>query len=250
MSLRVSLLGEYLMGDIIVVLFAGGLNQAYNFARYRNDIQLYLDTFASAFNCSSTHVRILHAGGGEVFTWNKLQQSVTALDATPTSLKSCFAEIASITKPEDTFLFLASNHGGQLDASAQSSKLYCWNESWITDDDLRKLSDLVNAKTKIFILGQCYSGGFVRVLSSPSSVVVTACAWNEVSYATVDLTHEEFLLAFATGLSAPSSTLDQAFKYAVAHDGRPETPQLSDPAQLGLQSDLLRRPASGASSNS
>lgn len=101
----------------------------------------------------------------------------------------------------------------------------------------------IKSSAQIFLLGQCYSGGFIDKLEGRSRLVMTACDWNEVSYATVNGNYDEFLSHFCHALGRGAATFQEAFDYARKNDTRNETPQISDIGGLSLRPDLLRRRA-------
>ena len=105
------------------------------------------------------------------------------------------------------------------------------------------------------MLGQCYSGGFIKTLEKTNRVITTACAADELSYGSADGEHDEFLYHWTTAINRYGKdgrlvksdydndghiSMFEAFVYAAARDmytnGKfpyaQETPQISSPAGI------------------
>ena len=89
---------------------------------------------------------------------------------------------------------------------------------------------------------QCFSGGFIPMLSQKGRVIATACAADEVSWSKETLTYDEFTyhwISAVAGHTPDGSIVDadrnndgyvsmkEAFDYAEAADSKNETPQYS-----------------------
>lgn len=227
------------MGRAFIVLFAGGINEMYNFKRYRNDLSLALEALSSLSNFSLTTTEILLGSGGDVF--ESLSSSVEAKSGSREALESAIARCAAEGTADDVFWLIASNHGGQIVKNSRNAKLYCWNEESVSDSELALWCSSLPMTYQIFVFGQCYSGGFIDNLESSSRVVIAASRWDQVSYAKSDLQHDEFLFHFLTAIRDGAATLRSAYDSASAKDERDEEPQLSDIGEIASRDDPLCR---------
>jgi hypothetical protein len=208
-------------------MFAGGVNAFLNHERYRNDLQRMGNAVITLKGASPSTTHFLLAAGGHPFELSG--ESIVAL-------------VADAITEEDRFLFVASNHGGQVVRNVGPPTLWCWNEEWIVDAEFADWCSHIRSKAQVYILGQCYAGGFIPSLAAGNRLVMTACAWDEVSWATDDMQHDEFLLRVVEAIEGGRATLQDVFDYAVQHDRRSqEHPQLSDLGGLAGRRDLLAR---------
>ncbi len=91
----------------------------------------------------------------------------------------------TLTNADNLFIFTTS-HGGWTGVR-NNSKLYLWNESYISDTDfIAKLPK--NAKNITMVMEQCYSGGFIDnfidqyTTGSQRRVIATAANGSEPSW--------------------------------------------------------------------
>jgi len=229
-----------LVVSIFLVLFAGGLNSFSNYPRYQNDLTRLGTTLLSRSGFAPAQTTILFAQGGTVFNLGN-GISLTALLANADNLKATFSQIGAAGKSSsDSVLFIASNHGGQ-DAQKTGSTLWGWGTTPITDQDFTQFCDLLGPLPQVFVLGQCYSGGFIRPLGRSGRCIMTASAWDQPSYATADAQYDEFLLLFSQYIEAGGDSLAGAFSYISTSDNQQETPQFYD-GGLGGETFLLGQP--------
>ena len=81
-----------------------------------------------------------------------------------------------ISRPNDTFVFFYSGHGGQemreggfdaADADGYDETL-ALSDGTITDDEVRELFDMIDSYASLIVLDSCYAGGFAKdIVSSP-----------------------------------------------------------------------------------
>lgn len=104
---------------LYVVAFAGGINDYANYIRYRNDLTRFARACGSLPGSDPSRYWFLHAAGGTVFDVSGMGR--TALAATRPELAGVLGTVAQLAPPDDHFVFLASNHGGQDATKARST---------------------------------------------------------------------------------------------------------------------------------
>ena len=160
---------------------------------------------------------------------------------------------ASKLTPNDNFFLYVADHGGYDKGGDPYISL--WDGGRIYDRELAALLDGINVKYMNVVLGQCYSGGFIKALEKTNRVITTACAADELSYGSADGEHDEFLYHWTTAINRYGKdgrlvksdydndghiSMFEAFVYAAARDmytnGKfpyaQETPQISSPAGI------------------
>lgn len=99
---------------------------------------------------------------------------LTNEQATTRAVASALRRIAAAAGPDDTFLFLFSGHGDQidvpvsvaeLDGRAETIELY---DAPMTDAELKPLFDQVNARMSLLVIDACYAGGFRNLIDRPN----------------------------------------------------------------------------------
>ena len=214
-----------------VVLFAGGIDANNNYPRYSADLTLLLTAFAGYPGLDATSITVLAGDGGGAFQFGNVPvASVVAADRN--GLQNALNGVAVQATAGDRFFFFSSNHGGQTTPGQSSSTLYCWCGGAPAPDqilpvELANMSAAIQCGVQIFVHGQCYSGGFIAALQSPNRAILTACNWDEVSYASAAMsgTYDEFLYRIAEGLEARIATISDLFSYAKRNDLEKESPQ-------------------------
>ncbi len=209
------------------LLLAGGLDAARNHPRYGHELLWWAARLdAAGFACWAA------LGDGSVPTLPTASIKVTSA-ARPDVLAG-LAWLAKLGK-NDLGLLVVSNHGN-------SAGICLWGPDVLTPPEVTQA--LQTAKgTLALVMGQC-RGGVFGSLAGARTVVVTACAANESSYACPSppgLAYDEFLYQLGTALFGapadapqpgparrPLSLLD-AFHWARAQDRRQENPSIFDP---------------------
>lgn len=212
------------MPNVYVVLFSGGLNDYANFARYRRDLVRLGGAVLRLKNTDLSRVSVLHGPGGDDFQFPGHSTTVRSVVASRKNLQAELTRLATGATPADRVFFIASNHGGQ-DEEKRRSTLWCWNNEAVLDDELAEWCRPWSTSAQCFVLGQCYSGGFIRPLARPGRCILTASAWDEPSYAAPDGIYDEFLMRVSEAFEARTTTLGAVFRYARAADTQPERPQ-------------------------
>ena len=106
---------------------------------------------------------------------------------------------ASKLTPKDNFFLYVADHGGYDKGGDPYISL--WDGGRIYDRELAALLDGINVKYMNVVLGQCYSGGFIKTLEKTNRVITTACAADELSYGSADGEHDEFLYHWTTAIN-------------------------------------------------
>lgn len=216
-----------------LVLYAGGINDFANYSRYPADLQAVLTAAQGLPGLSPTSINILAGPGGASFSFG--ETSINALVADRATLEAVLREVSSSATGADRFLFVSSNHGGQVIKDQKSSTLYTWGGRTIVPNEFADWISKMSCEIQVYVLGQCYSGGFIEALSGPKKLVMTACDWDEVSYASTVMAaqYDEFVYNFANGLNARIPTWERLFAYAKINDKEKESPQYSDLGNIG-----------------
>ena len=116
-------------------------------------------------------------------------------------------------------LFLAiSSHGSEDPAIAVSNSQFPFTD--LTDEDLAEALHESGIKWRVIIISACYSGGFIKALRDPDTIVITAAAADRTSFgcsSDADLTYfgEAFYRDALPGAHSLREAFDQA-KTAIA----------------------------------
>lgn len=104
----------------------------------------------------------------------------TAL-ATASNLAATLKHIGKLMDPEEDVLFLyLTSHGSQEDGLAVSFWPLALNN--ISPEKLKAMLDEAGIKWRVVVVSACYSGGFVKPLRGPGTVVATAAAEDRTSF--------------------------------------------------------------------
>ncbi len=226
------------MSRLFTFLFAGCVNPTCDYPRYKSDLQRLGAQVANKPGSSIGTMTVMHADGTSAFTFNN--QSAVVLAATRANLQSALGTLAAGVSELDRFIFIASNHGGSLDSGG--ARLWCWNEESVTASEFATWCSPIRSNRQVYILGQCYAGGFIPALQQKRRVVMSACRSDQVSWASKDQTFDEFLLRVAEALEGGATNFDQVFSYAQKNDTQSEEPQMSDSGGLSLDDSVLGGP--------
>lgn len=105
------------------------------------------------------------------------------LAATKSNLAQAVYGISSRIQKDDHLFVFVIDHGG---SNGLSSNICLWGGQVIWDYEFREL--LANIERKganiSMVLGQCFSGGFIRHFSDMNCVIATACKADQKSYST------------------------------------------------------------------
>lgn len=239
------------------VILSGGSTPEYNVSRYWNDCSYIYKTLTQTYGVPKQNIRVLMSDGlspqkdknNNLTLFPDLVSSSPDLDgdgqpeidysATKDTLKMVLSELKAKLTDEDHLLVFVTDHGG-IDPRTGVSYINLWNSERIYPTEFANCFNGFNAGYISFVLGQCYSGGFIPALKADNHIVMTACAKDEKSYrcSSVDLDYNEFLYNWTSyingrdtfGNTVPSNssggvtinfnkkTLKKAYEYAVKAD--------------------------------
>lgn len=238
------------------VILSGGLSPADNAERYWNDCSYMYKTLTRNFGLPKENVKVLMSDGKSpgldrnlnISFSPDLASSPLGLDgdgecdidfsASKDTLAMVFDELKNKLTDNDHLLVFVTDHGG-YDEYNDKSYINLWNGERLYPDEFASYFNGFNAGYVSFVLGQCYSGGFIPALKADNHIVMTACAEKELSYRcrAFDLNYNEFLYHWISALNRidtfgntlPVSqtlpngelapvTLKRAFDYAVEKD--------------------------------
>ncbi|MBN1800831.1 MAG: caspase family protein [Candidatus Lokiarchaeota archaeon] len=159
------------------VLLAGGLN---NKPEFWNEMVRMYDTLVKGYNYKPENIWVLYADGNPpnednfdpISNWDLswiLKDSVethgemikTMRPATPLSVFLSLTDLSNRLTSDDSLFFWVHNHG-EGEPTAPNASIYLWGEdAFLTDAELT--SYFLNAEfaQATFVLGQCFSGGFL-----------------------------------------------------------------------------------------
>lgn len=238
------------------VILSGGLSPADNAERYWNDCSYMYKTLTRNFGLPKENVKVLMSDGKSSGLDRNLNISFSPdLDSSPLDLDGdgecdidfsaskdtlamVFDELKNKLTDNDHLLVFVTDHGG-YDEYNDKSYINLWNGERLYPDEFASYFNGFNAGYVSFVLGQCYSGGFIPALKADNHIVMTACAENELSYRcrAFDLNYNEFLYHWISALNRTDTfgntlpvsqtlpngelapvTLKRAFDYAVEKD--------------------------------
>lgn len=238
------------------VILSGGLSPADNADRYWNDCSYMYKTLTRNFGLPKENVKVLMSDGKSpgldrnlnISFSPDLESSPLDLDgdgecdidfsASKDTLAMVFDELKNKLTDNDHLLVFVTDHGG-YDEYNDKSYINLWNGERLYPDEFASYFNGFNAGYVSFVLGQCYSGGFIPALKADNHIVMTACAEKELSYRcrAFDLNYNEFLYHWISALNRTDTfgntlpvsqtlpngelapvTLKRAFDYAVEKD--------------------------------
>jgi len=219
-----------------IVLFAGGIDSRSLFDRYKEDLRIIGRAFLDRPAFQGASVTLLYGPGGTVtLNLGPRHQRVAAITASAANLEQALRDVSR--DEADHFVFVASNHG-DLNADRITTSLCCWDREFVEDHQFASWCSAINARRQIYVFGQCHSGGFIPPLARPDRCILTACAWDEYSWAHSSLSVDEFILFVTQGLRGGLATPTEIFSYARLRDSRPEHPQYY-PGDVGNDTSFL-----------
>lgn len=235
------------------IIISGGCSQNLNNERYWNDCSAIYKVLVNIYNYNPDNIYVIMSDGTD--PGNDMRKrngtyvsSPLDLDgngtndiqypATHSAIETVFNHLQSILTNEDNVFIFTTDHGGE------NSTLALWNEIMTLSEFSSQVNKLSIAKTVNICMEQCYSGGFIPVLSGQKRVIATACTGSEYSYAMAGSVYDEFCFHWISAVAGvtPNGTLvdadsnvdgwvsmAEAFRYAKSHDTRNETPQYYSP---------------------
>lgn len=239
--------------NLYAVLISGGASTYSNYPRYWNDISEIYKTLVQVYDYPDDHIWVCMSDGlnpaadrsdgtNSPFDLDGDGDNDITHSCTIANLTSVFGQLASTLDSQDTLLVYATDHGSSN--SGWSVSLNLWGEE-ITDTQFTSIVNPIECKDQIFVLEQCYSGGFIDNLAGVANrVVMTAARYDESSWAMApDYIYDEFVYYWTAAVRGMTPTgtpvdadynddgevaMDEAFLYAQTHDSADETPQYQE----------------------
>lgn len=253
------------------VILSGGKNKNSNNARYWNDCSFIYQTLTKKYRVPKGNVKVLMSDGtdpavdmcrevGDPYISSPLDldddgNPEIEYSATKTNLRRVFSELSNELGDEDHLFVYVIDHGG-YDYQKESSYICLWNDEKLYPEELNSYLDGCEAGYISFVMGQCYSGGFVEPLRADNRLVMAACSADDLSYGCEDLPFDEFVYhwtsavngvtAFGDKISADGNaddnvSLGEAYTYARQKDvySNGDNPYASETPTYGCKAYIM-----------
>ena len=235
-----------LPGKTYAVIINGSKDLKSNRESYWNDCSFLYTTLRNYYKIPRTNISVIMSDGkdpGADITMedNSVVSSPLDLDgdgtddidyaATKENIKAVFSGLSNRIYSSDHLLVFIVGHGYK----DQASYISLWgNEGKLYPQELSDYVKDIKAGYMTFVLGQCYSGGFVDALQADNRLVLAACGKDEKSWTRPDIPYDEFVSLFTSALSRVNIfdeevdadydkngvvTLLEAYRYAEENDG-------------------------------
>ncbi len=128
--------------------------------------------------CANDAVKIAEALRNQGLTTPEREILLTDGQATRGAITQALQRVAREAQPNDVFVFFYSGHGGQAQGQSRDQEEldsideYIFvHDGQILDDEMGRLIDAIHARTTLFALDSCFSGGFAKdVVTRPGIV--------------------------------------------------------------------------------
>jgi hypothetical protein len=248
------------MAEKYAVLISGDLAET-GYDEFWNDVVLMREALLRN-GFAEEHIHVLYGNGADFFSASRPNPRyrpsphITNLPADSTGVNTVFNGLANGTSgfpqttDEDLLFVWTFDHGGRVGGHSTLGLM----DGSMQDTSFAALVDQVPHAYRVVCMQQCFSGGFLDKLNIDETVIITACAADEVAHRAdspaenevvggVTYHHGEFnyyLFAALTGetvtgtpISADANgdgrvVLQEVFDHIQANESRPETPQYDD----------------------
>jgi hypothetical protein len=129
-------------------------------------------------DCANDAVKIAEALRIQGLTTPEREFLFTDAQATRANIVQALRRLASQVRPEDTFVFFYSGHGGQSEVPSPDSReldgvdeFLAVYDGPLTDDELGRLVSEVHARTTLAAIDACHAGGFAKDLITRPGIV-------------------------------------------------------------------------------
>lgn len=212
---------------------------------FRNDLTTMYNILRSPYRYTPANIHVLYERGRD--SWGS---PIVDREASPTTLQGTLNQIMRdmwrVPIRRQNFFFFSTNHGWADGASLEDpyhthtreNAYLCSYFGYISDDLFLQYLNASATQTRqgyscvrnmVFVMGQCYSGGFINELRQihprdprwrmlNSLTISTAADWYEPSWC-YPKWHGIFLKPWMDRIRiSPTVTLAEAHRYAVAND--------------------------------
>ena len=202
------------------LILSGGSSPALNASRYWNDCSFIYKTLTQTYGVPKSNIKVLMSDGKSSaadkntgFTFSPILENSSAdLDgdgkmevdysATKDTLSMVLSDFKAKLTDKDHLLVFVTDHGGRDNNNGQAY-INLWNSQRIYPSEFAGFFNGFNVGYISFVLGQCYSGGFIPALKADNHIVMTACGENEESFRCVsaDKDYNEFLYNWTSAVN-------------------------------------------------
>ena len=235
-----------LPGKTYAVIINGSKDLKSNRESYWNDCSFLYTTLRNYYKIPRANISVIMSDGkdpGADITMedNSVVSSPLDLDgdgtddidyaATKENIKAVFSGLSNRIYSSDHLLVFIVGHGYK----DRASYISLWgNEDKLYPQDLSDYVKDIKAGYITFVLGQCFSGGFIDALKADNRLLLAACGKDEKSWTRPDIPYDEFVSLFTSALSHVNIfdeevdadydkdgvvTFLEAYRYAEENDG-------------------------------
>ena len=248
------------------VLLCGGYSSANSYYRFFNDVKwFYLLLRASGYSDANIYVLFGPGTGGDgsvpidypatkpniISVFGQLATKMTSVDSlfvVVTGPGGGYLKVATAGRPAGVRWGMPDTNGDEVgDPTHIDETIGVWPSALMSDDEFAaQVNRIANYHHMVFVMEQCYSGGFCRDLARPNRLIMTATGEWELSWCQTYAPLDEFLLWVNTGLRTPAAcdtnhdgkvSMVEAYNFARMRDMLPEEQWYEDngshPARIG-----------------
>jgi len=183
---------------LYAVLINGGVDDANNHLRYWNHLSMVYCALTQVYGYKPENIYVHSTDGTAAHNHGSLNldgpdhpEDDIEYPATKSSIESTFNHLDLYMDEDDQLFVFVTDHGGSEDYIS-NSYFWLWDWDTIRDDELADMVEPFNCAEMIFLLVQCYSGGFIDDLEAPHRVVHTSCRGDEPAIAELHITYLQF----------------------------------------------------------
>lgn len=271
---------RFSLRDRYAILISGGINSDNAHSRYWNDLKFMYLTLTGTYNFPADNVIVVYKDGTAEDTDMPVDYAATSPNVTQAfgdiinnidkrdlfvlfttnhgggfnmenaNARNWDGVLDNNIDETDEAIFEEhlntdlNNDGDQDDQIRFDEILFMYDTTIdVWDDHLRTHLDSLNCDTKVVIMEQCFSGGFLADLRGPKRVIISACSEYEFSWGGGPGDHDVFCYHFISALNGATHdgtqvdadddnngkiSMVEAFEYARINDTAGETPWYED----------------------
>ena len=268
------------VSNCYAVIISGGCDTNQNGTRFWGDAAAVYSTLTLTYGYPKTNIYTYISDGtnpavdaADLITYQYINSPFdldgdglddTLGEANAANISNVFLHLQGVLQSNDQLFVFVTDHGGHTAGGAErDTELNLWGSGVIHDSEMEALTTNIPCPI-LFVMEQCYSGGFIDNLNQPRRVIATAASYNNTSsggdtYIFYDQWCYEWISAmrgFYPVTNQPWANSEpcegdlngdgyvsfrEASHYANAHAPDGDTPQYADhPAFLGSQLFLMQ----------